>query len=91
MGHTAVDREQQRLHGVSFVVSTALDAGAGVLLDALAVRVDRGAEGVRVKWGTIDQDFASNVLRIRSELWAGVSVLRPGGVVSVELAKAAGV
>ncbi|MFI8771287.1 HK97 family phage prohead protease [Gordonia sp. NPDC062954] len=84
MGNVAVDRAAQRLHGVPYVVSTALPTGKAVLLDQSAVRVDYDAAGVRVKWGTQGDDFGSNLIRLRSELRAGVSVLRAGGVVVLD-------
>lgn len=85
LGNVSVDRAAQRLHGVPFVVSTALLTGKAVLLDQSAVRVDYDAQGVKVKWGTQGDDFGANLIRLRSELRAGVSVLRAGGVVELDM------
>ncbi|OPX12891.1 hypothetical protein [Gordonia sp. i37] len=87
LGNVAVDRAAQRLHGVP-VVSNALPAKKGVLLDGSAVRVDADALGVKVDWGTQGDDFGANLIRVRTEGRFGVSVLRPGGVVQIATAAA---
>ncbi|WP_336791637.1 HK97 family phage prohead protease [Gordonia malaquae] len=83
LGNVAVDRAAQRLHGVPVVVSNALATKTGVLLDSTAARVDADTQGIQVAWGTQGNDFGSNLIRVRTELRAGVSVLRPGGVVKI--------
>ncbi|MGC5245383.1 HK97 family phage prohead protease [Gordonia sp. DT219] len=90
LGNVAVDRAAQRLHGVPVVVSTALPAGKGVLLDQSAVRVDADTNGVQVKWGAHGDDFGANLIRVRTEGRFGVSVLRPSGVVEIATAADAG-
>ena len=87
LGNVAVDRAAQRLHGRPVVVSTALPAGKGILLDQSAVRVDTDTNGVQVKWGTKGDDFGANVIRVRTEGRYGVSVLRPAGVVQIATAE----
>ncbi|MGB3885147.1 MAG: phage major capsid protein [Gordonia sp. (in: high G+C Gram-positive bacteria)] len=83
LGNVAVDAAAQRLHGVQVVISTALPAGTGLLLDTAAVRVDTDTHGVLNQWGTSGTDFAENVIRSRTEGRFGVSVVRPAGVVKL--------
>lgn len=80
-----VDSARQKLWGVDVVVSTAVPEGTGILLDVQdTVLVMR--EQVRIDMSeNVSDDYVKNLVRLRSELRGVLAVLRPAGVMAVEL------
>lgn len=83
LARSAVDRAAQKLHGVRVVLSTALPAAKGVLLDLDAVQLDTDTHGLVIENGTVGDQFARNQKVMLVEGRFGVSVLRPSGVVEI--------
>lgn len=79
-----VDRAARRLWGVPVALTTQITQGTGALLSAGAAGIvaDRNTN---MQWGRVGDDFARNQVRARFEGRFGVEVLRPSGVVELDL------
>jgi HK97 family phage major capsid protein len=87
-----IDRAARRLWGVPVVTSSALSAGTGFLVDFAGSTKLWEREGVTVDWSenVYDSvagktDFERNLIRFRAEGRWGFGVLRPSGVVEIDL------
>lgn len=85
-----VDRAARRLWGVPVALTTKVTQGSGVLLtkdvngqDSAGLVADRH---ISTQWGRVGDDFSRNQVRARVEGRFGVEVLRPTGVVAIDLA-----
>lgn len=85
-----VDRAARRLWGVPVALTTKVAQGSGVLLtkdangqDSAGLVADRH---ISTQWGRVGDDFSRNQVRARVEGRFGVEVLRPTGVVAIDLA-----
>lgn len=81
-----IDRARRRLWGIDVMTSPVVPQGVAILLDTddvvLVVR-----EQVRVDVSeNVADDFSRNLVRIRSEMRAGLAPLRPAGIMAVYLA-----
>ncbi|MBM4653531.1 phage major capsid protein [Rhodococcus hoagii] len=84
-----VDRAARKVWGVPVVVTTALPAKTGTLLDLESVGISTDANGVEVKWSeNVADDFAKNQTRARVEGRFQADVFQPLGVVKIATATA---
>jgi len=93
-----IDRARRRLWGLPVALSLAMPEGTGLLADFAGSTRRWERETVRVDWSessynpptaydeTGSSDFERNLIRFRAEGREGFAVLRPGGVVALELA-----
>jgi HK97 family phage major capsid protein len=89
-----VDRAQRRLWGLPVALSTQMPQGVAVLADFRGSTKMWEREAVRIDWSenTYDNytqmsDFEANLIRFRAECRIGFAVLRPAGVVMVDVAE----
>jgi len=92
-----VDRAKRRLWGLPVALSLGMPEGTGVLADFVGSTRRWEREGVRVDWSESaynpptaydedgSSDFERNLVRFRCEGRVGFAVLRPAGVVAIEL------
>ena len=97
-GQVPVDRAARRLWGVPVALSTTVTAGTGYLADFAGSTTLRIREEARVDWsesvydpdalgtGVGASDWTRNMLRWRCEMRAGLDIMRPTGVVEIDLA-----
>ncbi|MCT1516589.1 phage major capsid protein, partial [Dietzia cercidiphylli] len=79
-----VDRAARKLFGVQVVTSTALPAGTAIVADLSEVTLFTDRRGVMAEWnGQGQEDFESNLIRLRVEGRFGLGVGQPSAVVQV--------
>jgi HK97 family phage major capsid protein len=79
-----VDRAARRLYGIQVVVTTALEPGTAVVGDFREVTLFTDRRGVMAEWnGQAQDDFARNLIRLRTEGRFGVGVGQPQAIVRV--------
>lgn len=84
-----VDRAARRLWGIPVVVNTAVPSGVGYLADFDGSTHLWVREEARLDWSeNVGSDFSDNMVRFRCEGRFGFAVLRPLGVVEVDLTAA---
>ncbi|MCT1884983.1 phage major capsid protein [Dietzia cinnamea] len=82
-----VDRAARRLYGIQVVVTTALEPGTAVVGDFREVTLFTDRRGVMAEWnGQAQDDFARNLIRLRTEGRFGVGVGQPQAIVRVDTA-----
>lgn len=87
-----VDRARRRLWGLPVALSTGMPEGTGLLVDFAGSTKYWEREGARIDWSenVVDaegvSDFVKNLIRFRAEGRWGFAVLRPAGVVELDLA-----
>ncbi|HJC29578.1 MAG TPA: phage major capsid protein [Candidatus Dietzia intestinigallinarum] len=82
-----VDRAARRLYGIQVVVTTALEPGTAVVGDFREVTLFTDRRGVTAEWnGQGQEDFAKNLIRLRTEGRFGVGVGQPQAIVKVDTA-----
>lgn len=80
-----VDRAARRLYGIQVVVTTALEPGTAVVGDFSEVTLFTDRRGVMAEWnGQAQDDFAKNLVRLRTEGRFGVGVGQPQAIVKVD-------
>lgn len=83
-----VDSASRRLWGVPVTVSTAVPAGTGYLLSNSAVQLATDGQIETEQSEATGDDFARNAVRLRCETRVDLAVLRPLGVVQLDLTAA---
>lgn len=82
-----VNRAARRLYGIQVVVTTALEPGTAVVGDFREVTLFTDRRGVMDEWnGQAQDDFARNLIRLRTEGRFGVGVGQPQAIVRVDTA-----
>lgn len=79
-----VNAAERRLWGVPVAVSSVIPEGTGLVLDVSAVTLATDSR-VKVNLGQPGDDFNRNLFTMRAETRVMPVVLRPGGVVKVDL------
>ncbi|WAC65761.1 phage major capsid protein [Agrococcus sp. SL85] len=80
-----IDRGERKAWGVPVVTSPDIAAGTAFALDLTAVGVRYGAEGIKIRWDGGGALFERNQARALVEGRFAIDVLRPRGIVTIEL------
>lgn len=86
LGSSPVDRAARRLWGVQVTTSTAVEPGTGIVADFSRMTLMTDSRGVMAEWnGQAQDDFAKNLVRLRTEGRFGFALTNPQAVVKVSL------
>lgn len=80
-----IDRGERKAWGAPVVTSPDIAAGTAFALDLTAVGVRYGAEGIKIRWDGGGALFERNQARALVEGRFAIDVLRPRGIVTIEL------